>query len=147
MKDTPIRGVGGGEARVANGGNFLISGLDYSAYIVAVMDGESILQQQIVKTYPGAGTYLHTGGVVFFGEDSGALGAVDAKTGKDLWHIQTNASARARRWTQLAFVPNDPRSRGTSVHCLRCRSEHPVFPTAIKNPAKFPTGSRLPNEE
>ncbi len=32
------------------------------------------------------------GGVVFFGEDSGAFAAVDAKTGKDLWHIQTNAS-------------------------------------------------------
>jgi PQQ-dependent dehydrogenase (methanol/ethanol family) len=39
------------------------------------------------------GGVLSTGGVVFFGEDSGALGAVDAKTGKDLWHIQTNASA------------------------------------------------------
>jgi len=39
------------------------------------------------------GGVLSSGGVVFFGEDSGALGAVDAKTGKDLWHIQTNASA------------------------------------------------------
>jgi alcohol dehydrogenase (cytochrome c) len=39
------------------------------------------------------GGVLSTGGVIFFGEDSGALGAVDAKTGKDLWHIQTNASA------------------------------------------------------
>ena len=34
-----------------------------------------------------------SGGVVFFGEDSGALAAVDAKSGKDLWRIQTNASA------------------------------------------------------
>jgi len=39
------------------------------------------------------GGVLVAGGVVFFGEDSGALGAVDAKTGRDLWHIQTNASA------------------------------------------------------
>lgn len=39
------------------------------------------------------GGVLSTGGVIFFGEDSGALGVVDAKTGKDLWHIQTNASA------------------------------------------------------
>jgi alcohol dehydrogenase (cytochrome c) len=31
-------------------------------------------------------------GVGFFGEDSGALGAVDAKTGRDLWHVQTNSS-------------------------------------------------------
>ncbi len=39
------------------------------------------------------GGVLSTGGVIFFGEDSGALGAVDARTGQDLWHIQTNASA------------------------------------------------------
>jgi len=39
------------------------------------------------------GGVLSTGGVIFFGEDSGALGAVDARTGKDLWHVQTNASA------------------------------------------------------
>lgn len=39
------------------------------------------------------GGVLSTGCVIFFGEDSGVLGAVDAKTGKDLWHIQTNASA------------------------------------------------------
>jgi len=31
-------------------------------------------------------------GVVFFGEDSGAFAAVDGRTGKDLWQIQTNAS-------------------------------------------------------
>lgn len=39
------------------------------------------------------GVLSTAGGVIFFGEDSGALGAADAKTGKDLWHIQTNASA------------------------------------------------------
>jgi PQQ-dependent dehydrogenase (methanol/ethanol family) len=39
------------------------------------------------------GGVLSAGGVVYFGEDSGALGAVDAKTGRDLWHIQTNAAA------------------------------------------------------
>ncbi len=33
------------------------------------------------------------GGVVFFGEDSGAFAAVDAKTGKDLWQFQTNNSS------------------------------------------------------
>jgi alcohol dehydrogenase (cytochrome c) len=30
--------------------------------------------------------------VVFYGEDSGSFAAVDARTGKELWHIQTNAS-------------------------------------------------------
>jgi len=52
VKATPVRGIGGTETRVSNSGHFLISGLDYSAYIVTVMDGESILHQQIVKTYP-----------------------------------------------------------------------------------------------
>jgi len=32
------------------------------------------------------------GGVVWFGEDSGAFAAADARSGQDLWHIQTNAS-------------------------------------------------------
>ena len=39
------------------------------------------------------GVISTAGGVVFFGEDSGAFAAVDASTGKDLWQIQTNASA------------------------------------------------------
>jgi len=38
------------------------------------------------------GVLSSAGGVVFYGEDSGAFAAVDAKTGKDLWHVQTNAS-------------------------------------------------------
>jgi PQQ-dependent dehydrogenase (methanol/ethanol family) len=38
------------------------------------------------------GVMSTAGGVVFFGEDSGAFAAVDAKTGNDLWHVQTNAS-------------------------------------------------------
>jgi len=35
-----------------------------------------------------------TGGIVFFGEDSGAFGVADAKTGESLWHIQTNSSSQ-----------------------------------------------------
>jgi alcohol dehydrogenase (cytochrome c) len=38
------------------------------------------------------GVLSTAGGVVFFGEDSGALGAADSSTGADLWHVQTNAS-------------------------------------------------------
>ena len=40
------------------------------------------------------GVLSTAGGIVFFGEDSGAFGAADAKTGESLWHVQTNASAR-----------------------------------------------------
>jgi len=56
VKATPVRGIGGGEARVSNAGFFLISGLEYSTYIVAVLDGESILHQEIVKTFPVGST-------------------------------------------------------------------------------------------
>ena len=48
---------------------------------------------QIGSADSWGGVLSTAGGVVFFGEDSGAFAAVDAKTGKDLWHVQTNASA------------------------------------------------------
>lgn len=48
---------------------------------------------QIGSADSWGGVLSTAGGVIFFGEDSGALGAVDARTGKDLWHVQTNASA------------------------------------------------------
>ena len=35
-----------------------------------------------------AGTVSTAGGVVFFGDDDGQLVAVDARTGKHLWHFQ-----------------------------------------------------------
>jgi alcohol dehydrogenase (cytochrome c) len=37
------------------------------------------------------GVLSTAGGVVFYGDDSGALAAVDAATGAPLWHFQTNA--------------------------------------------------------
>ena len=40
------------------------------------------------------GVLSTAGGIVFFGEDSGAFGVADSKTGESLWHVQTNASAR-----------------------------------------------------
>lgn len=52
---------------------------------------------RIVWEYPQVGAaeswggVLSTGGgLVFFGDDSGALAAADAKTGKPLWHFHTN---------------------------------------------------------
>jgi PQQ-dependent dehydrogenase (methanol/ethanol family) len=48
---------------------------------------------QIGRADSWGGVLSTAGGVVFFGEDSGAFGAVDAKTGRDLWQIQVNSSA------------------------------------------------------
>jgi PQQ-dependent dehydrogenase (methanol/ethanol family) len=38
------------------------------------------------------GVLSTAGGVIFYGEDSGSFAAADARTPKELWHIQTNAS-------------------------------------------------------
>jgi alcohol dehydrogenase (cytochrome c) len=42
------------------------------------------------------------GGLVFFGDDSGAFAAVDAKTGKLLWHFHTSQTWKASPMTYLA---------------------------------------------
>jgi alcohol dehydrogenase (cytochrome c) len=48
------------------------------------------------------GVLSTAGGLVFFGEDSGAFAAVDAKTGKPLWHFQTSQLWKASPMTYLA---------------------------------------------
>ena len=48
-----------------------------------------------------SGTLATAGGLVFFGEDSGALMAADSATGKPLWSFQTSQSLRASPMTYL----------------------------------------------
>jgi alcohol dehydrogenase (cytochrome c) len=56
--------------------------------------GKRVWEVPQIGTADSWGGVLSTaGGVVFFGEDSGAFAAVNAKTGAPLWHVQTNASA------------------------------------------------------
>jgi alcohol dehydrogenase (cytochrome c) len=47
------------------------------------------------------GTLTTAGGLVIFGEDSGALMAVDAASGSPLWHFQTNTSWKASPMTYV----------------------------------------------
>ena len=47
---------------------------------------------QLATGFGLAGVLTTAGGLVFYGDDSGALAAVDAKTGKPLWHFHTNES-------------------------------------------------------
>jgi len=63
---------------------------------------------KMVWEYPQTGTrqtysgVLSTaGGLVFFGEDSGAFAALDAKTGKPLWHLQLNQDWKASPMTYM----------------------------------------------
>ncbi len=48
------------------------------------------------------GVLSTAGGVVFYCEDSGAFAAVDAKSGKPLWHFQTNEGWNASPMTYMA---------------------------------------------
>ena len=50
---------------------------------------------------PGAATLATAGGLVFFGEDGGALTAVDAASGAPLWQFQTNAQWNASPMTYV----------------------------------------------
>jgi hypothetical protein len=52
VKVIPLRGDGGGEARVSRSGYFMVSGLELSTYVVVVIQGEVVLHHQVVKTYP-----------------------------------------------------------------------------------------------
>ena len=78
-------------------------------------NGEKVLRAidiqtgRIVWEYPQIGPanswggVLSTdGGIVFFGEDSGAFAAVDAKSGKLLWSFQTSQAWKASPMTYVA---------------------------------------------
>jgi PQQ-dependent dehydrogenase (methanol/ethanol family) len=62
---------------------------------IDIETGERVWELPQIGAADSWGGVLSTaGGLVFFGEDSGALGAADARTGKSLWHVQTNASTK-----------------------------------------------------
>jgi hypothetical protein len=52
VKAVPVRGISGGEARVSSLGYFLISGLASSSYVLLVMEGETVLHQDVVRALP-----------------------------------------------------------------------------------------------
>jgi alcohol dehydrogenase (cytochrome c) len=66
----------------------------------------SVPDGKIVWRYPQvghgdswAGTLTTAGGLVFFGNDTGFLEAVDARTGRSLWHFNTSQLMRASPMT------------------------------------------------
>ena len=59
---------------------------------------------ELPQTGPGnswGGTFGTASGLIFFGEDSGALMAVDALTGKPLWQFQANHAWKASPMTYM----------------------------------------------
>jgi len=57
---------------------------------------------QTGEAFSWGGILSTAGGVVFYCEDSGAFAAVDAKTGKPLWHHQTSELWKASPMTYMA---------------------------------------------
>jgi alcohol dehydrogenase (cytochrome c) len=56
---------------------------------------------QVGPAHSWGGVLATAGGLVFFGEDGGALAAVDAASGAPLWHFQANALWKASPMTYL----------------------------------------------
>ncbi len=56
---------------------------------------------QVGQGHSAGGVLSTAGGVIFYGDDNGALAAVDAKTGKALWHFNTNETWRASPMTYM----------------------------------------------
>jgi alcohol dehydrogenase (cytochrome c) len=69
---------------------------------IDVRSGKTVWELPQTGTVNSWGGVLSTaGGVVIFGEDSGALMAADATTGKALWSFQTNALWKASPMTYM----------------------------------------------
>jgi len=69
---------------------------------IDIRSGKTVWELPQTGTVNSWGGVLSTaGGVVIFGEDSGALMAADAATGKALWNFQTNALWKASPMTYM----------------------------------------------
>jgi alcohol dehydrogenase (cytochrome c) len=87
------------------GGSFRLAPDTTNQKFIRALD---IQTGKMVWEYPQTGTkqtysgVLSTaGGLVFFGEDSGAFAALDAVTGKLLWHLQLNQDWKASPMTYM----------------------------------------------
>ena len=91
------RGFTGGNARYAPG--------DPPERILRAIDiNTGKIAWELPQTGGGearSGTLATAGGLVFFGEDSGAFMALDSATGKMLWHFQTSQTLRASPMTYV----------------------------------------------
>jgi len=75
---------------------------DYDAKFLRAIDiqsGKIAWELPIIWTRGFGGLMSTAGNLVFYGDESGALAAVDARTGKPLWHFHTNQPWRASPMT------------------------------------------------
>ncbi|MGA9507335.1 MAG: PQQ-binding-like beta-propeller repeat protein, partial [Candidatus Sulfotelmatobacter sp.] len=67
---------------------------------LSVADGKPVWRYpQTGQGRSWSGTLTTAGGLVFLGDDSGSLEAVDAATGRALWHFNTGQEMRASPMT------------------------------------------------
>ncbi len=67
-----------------------------------IQTGETVWEYaQIGEAATYSGVLSTDGDLVFFGEDSGAFAALDAHTGKPLWHFQANQDWKASAMTYM----------------------------------------------
>ena len=63
---------------------------------LSLPDGKAVWRYpQVGQGDSWGGTLTTAGGLVFFGDDAGSLEAVEARTGRALWHFNTGQTMRA----------------------------------------------------
>ena len=87
---------------------------------LSVADGKRAWSYpQIGQGNSWAGTLTTAGGLVFFGDDSNSFEAVEAKTGRVLWHFNTGQVMRASPMTySVAGVQYVAIASGSDVFCF-----------------------------
>ena len=83
----------GGAAATQPGGQVFIRAVD-------IRTGEKAWEYRLPPG-SGSGTLATAGGLVFFGEGGGTFTAVDASTGKSVWHFETGQTWRASPMTYM----------------------------------------------
>jgi PQQ-dependent dehydrogenase (methanol/ethanol family) len=101
-------GGGGGAGRGGGGGGGLFSvpgGEPPRRYLRAIDMQTGNIAWEIEQKVPDAnygGVLSTAGGLVFYSESSGGFAAVDANTGRTLWHFETSQSPKASPMTYMA---------------------------------------------
>jgi alcohol dehydrogenase (cytochrome c) len=84
----------GGSAEGQPGSHNVIRAID-------IRTGNKVWDYPLPPGFGGSGTLATAGGLVFFGETGGMLDAVDAKTGKPVWHFEAGQTWRASPMTYM----------------------------------------------
>jgi alcohol dehydrogenase (cytochrome c) len=101
-KNTETFRPGGFQYRA--GGDVLLHNADWKVYVRALdlTTGKQVWEQERVgNTGLGGGVLSTNGGVIFSGELNGEFVALDAKTGKPVWHFNTGEGINAQPMTYM----------------------------------------------